>query len=127
MGARVLINENWYKLADFRDRCLRSRHAVAVNDQARAILLHQSGVELVREKAADRGDADIPGDVTLEFSRRNTEPTERARHKIASVIGNDKEGRSAVFVVHRDRRRFVGRQQLVRRLVHWCLKPWHQI
>jgi hypothetical protein len=54
----------------------------------------------------------------LKFTFWNTEPTERARHNIAGVVGDDMEGRSAVFVLHRDRRRFVRCQQLVRHLVH---------
>ena len=35
---------------------------------------------------------------------RNAEPTE---HGIARMIGDDQEGRPAVLVVHRDRRRLV--------------------
>ncbi len=34
---------------------------VAVDDKARIVLLHQGGVECVRDHAAERGDADVPG------------------------------------------------------------------
>src|SRR5258706_6479612 len=107
------------ELADFQDRRLRARPAVAVDDKARIVLLHQGGVERVRDHAAERGDADVPGDVALALGFRNAELTERARHGIARVIGDDQERRPAVLVVHRDRRQLVGRQQAIRHLVHW--------
>jgi hypothetical protein len=104
---------SWYrrKLADFEGRSLRARHAVAVDDKARIVLLHQGGVERVRDQAAGCRDADVPRDVAFALGFRNTEPTERARHGTARVIGDDQERRPAVLVVHRDRRRLVGRQQ----------------
>ena len=71
-----------YELADFRDRRLRARRAVAVDDQARIVLLHQGGVEHVRHEAGNRGDADVPGDVVLAFGFRKAEPTERARQEL---------------------------------------------
>src|ERR1019366_10281344 len=76
-------------LADFRDRFLRARRTVAVDNQARIVLLHQGGVERVRHQAGNRGDANVPGDVALAFGFRNAEPTERARYGIARVIGDD--------------------------------------
>ena len=53
----------WYRgeLADFQDRRLRTRRTVAVDDKARIVLLRQGGVECVRDHAAERGDADVPG------------------------------------------------------------------
>src|SRR6266852_8112587 len=59
----------WYRgeLADFQDRRLRTRRAVAVDDKARIVLLHQGGVECVRDHAAERGDADFPSDVRIEL------------------------------------------------------------
>jgi hypothetical protein len=55
----------WYRdeLADFQDRRLRTRCTVAVDDKARIVLLHQGSVECVRDHAAERGDADVPGHV----------------------------------------------------------------
>src|SRR5258708_249299 len=114
------ISWYWRELADFQDRRLRARRAVAVDDKARIVLLHQGGVERVRDHAAEPGDADVPGDVALALGFRNAELTECARHGIARVIGDDQERRPAVLVVHRDRRRLVGRQQAIRDLVHWC-------
>jgi len=40
---------------------------VAVDDKARIVLLHQGGVECVRDHAAERGDADFPSDVRIEL------------------------------------------------------------
>src|SRR6266436_3024827 len=112
---------SWYRreLAAFQDRRLRARRAVAVDDKARIVLLHQGGVERVRDHAAEPGDADVPGDVAFALGFRNAEPTECARHRIARVIGDDQERRPAVRVVHRDRRRLIDRQQALRHLVHW--------
>jgi hypothetical protein len=62
--------------------------------------------------------------VALAFGFPNAEPTERARHAIAGMIGDDQERRRAVFVVHGDRRRLSGRQQAVRRLVHRRSRLW---
>src|SRR6266446_1756839 len=112
---------SWYRreLADFQDRRLRARRAVAVDDKARIVLLHQGGVERVRDHAAEPGDADVPGDVAFALGFRNAEPTECARHRIARVIGDDQERRPAVRVVPRDWRRLIDRQQALRHLVHW--------
>ena len=55
---------------------LRARRAVAVDDEARIVLLHQGGVERVRHQAGRRGDADVPGDVALAFRFRNSEPAQ---------------------------------------------------
>src|SRR5471032_612967 len=85
--AQAHVSRHRGKLTDFRDRRFRAWRSVAVNDEARIILLHQGGVERVRHKAADRGDADVPGDVALAFAFRNAESTERPRHGIARVIG----------------------------------------
>jgi hypothetical protein len=93
---------SWYRreLADFQDRRLRARRAVAVDDKARIVLLYQGGVERVRDHAAEPGDADVPGDVAFALGFRNAEPAECARHGIARVIGDDQERRPAVRVVH---------------------------
>src|SRR5229473_2484233 len=81
---------SWYRreLAAFQDRRLRARRAVAVDDKARIVLLHQGGVERVRDHAAEPGDADVPGDVAFALGFWNAEPMECARHGIASVIGD---------------------------------------
>src|SRR5271165_2880850 len=81
------------ELAGFRNRRLRARRTVAVNHEARVVLLNQYGIERVRNEAADRADADIPGDVALAFGFRNPEPIESAWNGIARVIGDNQERR----------------------------------
>ena len=71
----------------------RVRRAVAVDDEARIVLLDQRRIERVRQKPAETGDADVPGDVPLAFGLGNAEPAERARHEIAGVIGDQQERR----------------------------------
>src|ERR1700730_5052453 len=55
------------ELAGFRNRRLRARRAVAVDDEARIVLLNQRGIERFRYEPADRADADVPGDMALAF------------------------------------------------------------
>jgi len=55
------------EFADVRDRGRRIQRAVAVDDEARIILLDQRRAKRVRQKPAETGNADIPGDVPLAF------------------------------------------------------------
>jgi hypothetical protein len=91
------------ELAGFRDRRLRARRAIAVDDETRIVLLNHRGIERVRYDVADRTTANVPGDVAFAFGFRNPEPTEDARNGIARVISDNQERRSAVFILHGDR------------------------
>src|SRR4029434_1398223 len=68
------------ELTDFRNRRLRARHAIAVDDETRIILLYQGGVECVCHEAANGGDTDVPRDVAFAFCCRDTKAPERTRH-----------------------------------------------
>ena len=83
------------------------RAAIAIDDEARIVLLDKRGAERVRQAAPEPGDADIPGDVALQFRRDETEPAERARHQIAGMIGDQEERRCRIGVVSRHRPRLV--------------------
>src|SRR5258708_12076196 len=48
------------ELADFQDRRLRARPAVAVDDKARIVLLHQGGLERVPDHPAERAHPHFP-------------------------------------------------------------------
>ena len=65
------------QLADLEDRARHRRVAIAVDDEAGIDLRDEGGVEPVGEKIRRAGDADIPGDVTLEVAVMEPESPSR--------------------------------------------------
>ena len=118
MLAQTHVSRYRGELADLRDRGLRTRRAVAVDDQARIVLLHDGGIQRIRQMGGDAGDADVPGDVAHGFGFRNAESTERTRHGMARVIRDNQEIRGAAFVAHGDGSRLVACQEQARGVIH---------
>src|SRR5947209_13731059 len=92
-----------------------------VDDQSGIVLPNDDGIERLSGQAANRADADVPGNVTLAFGIGKAELSKPPRKMLPGVIGDDEERRCAVFVVYRERRRLVSRQKTIRRLIH--LRP----
>jgi hypothetical protein len=67
-----------FLMLDVRDRGRRVRRAIAVDDEARIILLDQRRAERVRQKPTEIGNVDVPGDVPFAFRLGNTQTAERA-------------------------------------------------
>src|SRR6202048_2115333 len=99
----------------------RPRRSVAVDNQSGIVLLNDDGIERFSDQAANRADADVPGNVTLAFGIGKAELSKPPRKMLPRVIGHDEKRRCAVFVVYRERRRLVSRQKTIRRLIH--LRP----
>jgi hypothetical protein len=64
---KSLVAGNRGGFADGRDRACDLGRPVAVDDEARIALCDQMGVEPLRQRFDDPGDADVPGDVTLKL------------------------------------------------------------
>jgi hypothetical protein len=56
--------------------------------------------------------------VALAFGIGKAELSEPPRKMLPRVIGDDEDRRSAVFIIHCERRRFVGSQKTVLRFIH---------
>ena len=91
------------RFAETRDRTRRFRRTVAVDHQPRIALRDQVGVEVFRQRVGDAGDADIPGDMPLEFAGRQAEIAKRAGNDAAVMVGCQQERRGRFGVVLQDR------------------------
>src|SRR5882757_9679217 len=83
------------------------RHALehrrkAVHGEAGIILPYDHRTELVSDQATHRTHADVPGNVTFEFSFPEAKVLQATRQIISGVIGNDDQWRSAARIDLRD-------------------------
>jgi hypothetical protein len=108
-GYKILTRYNEIGLDGLTDRSRRPyRRSMGTSGR---------GPERVGHKAADRTDADVPGNVAPQFGFRNAEPTESARQAIACKICHDQTATHR-FRWTRDRLRIIGRQEALRHPVH---------
>ena len=61
-------------------------------------------VETFRQRVGDAGDADIPGDMPLEFARRQAEIDERARDDSPVMVACQQEWRAPGRMILEHRR-----------------------
>ena len=70
LGGQAEVPRYRGRLADLGYRTGHRRVAIAVDHQARVGLQHRSGIECRRQAIGDAGDADVPGDMPLQFAAR---------------------------------------------------------
>ena len=69
------------------------------------------GVELLRERLGDAGNADVPGDVARQLALGQAEIAERARNQPAVMVAGQQERRASAGIKFADRRNIFGAQE----------------
>ena len=64
----------------------RSRRSVVVDNQSKIVLPNDDGIERFSDQAANRADADVPGNVTLAFGIGKAELSKPPRKMLPRVI-----------------------------------------
>ena len=116
--AQIAIGGNLGELAEGDDGAVHRGIAIAVDDQARIDLADGVGVQRIGQKTCDGSGPDIPGDMALEFRRRQAEVAELSRQAPAAVIAGEEKGRGTVLMFDREGRRLVLGQEAVLRGGH---------
>ena len=66
------------------------------------------GVEMLRERLRDAGNADVPGDVAHQLALGQAEIAENARDQPAVMVAGQQEGRASAGIEFADRRNLFG-------------------
>ena len=115
---QIAIAGNLGELAEGHDGAFHRGIAIAVDDEARIDLADGEGIQRIGQETGDGGGPDIPGDMALEFSRRQAEIAELSRQAPAAVIAGEEKGRGTVLMLDREGRRLVLGQEAVLRGGH---------
>ncbi len=91
--AQADVSRHTRRLAQLEDRRLRPRRSVAVDDQSGIVLPNDDGIERFSDQAANRADADVPGNVTFAFGIGKADLSKPPRKMLPRVIGDDEERR----------------------------------
>ena len=110
-GASVQIAWNDHPLADLRDRGRHPGVPIAIDHQPRIVLRDQRRIERLGHAARQPERSDIPGDVPVQFGRRQSQISKAPRNPRAGMIDHDDEIRPAVPALLEHGGRLVGGQE----------------